>query len=198
MNIREIDVVLASTSPYRAELLRRVLADFTCVAPAVDESILTGETPLETATRLAYRKASAVAAKHASALILGSDQVAEVEGRILGKPGSIENARSQLTACSGKIVRFHTAICLVDPRDGSCYVRDASDLTTVHFRTIGREEIDRYLEADRPYDCAGSFRIEKRGITLFERVESNDPTALVGLPLIATCRLLREAGHALP
>jgi len=195
---RKTGVVLASTSAYRAELLRRVLDDFSCQAPQVDESALANESPMQTAIWLAHRKACAVAASLSGGFVIGSDQVAEFDGRAIGKPGSLDNARSQLNAFAGRTLRFHTAVCLVDLRSDRRIIREACDLTIVHFRNIGHDEIDRYLETDQPFDCAGSFKIEKRGISLFERVECDDPTALVGLPLIATCRLLREAGHPLP
>ena len=189
-------VVLASTSPYRAELLRRILPDFIRAASRVDEAPLPGEAPADRASRLARAKARAVAADHPGALVVGSDQVAELDGRVLRKPGDAATARGQLQACSGREVRFHTAVCLIDTR--SDLGASAQDLTRVRFRELTRGEIERYVERERPLDCAGSFKAEGLGITLFERIDSEDPTALVGLPLIALARLLREAGLGLP
>jgi septum formation protein len=189
-------VVLASTSRYRAELLRRLLPDFTRTDPQIDEIPLPHEAPAERALRLAQAKAHAVAEDHRGAVVIGSDQVADLDGRTLRKPGMATVAREQLQACSGREVRFHTAVCLVDTRcDRSAC---AQDLTRVRFRQLAHEEIERYLERERPFDCAGSFKAEGLGIALFERIDSEDPTALVGLPLIALARLLRDAGLKLP
>ncbi|MGH8212127.1 MAG: Maf family protein [Rhodanobacteraceae bacterium] len=189
-------VVLASTSRYRAELLRRLLADFDCVAPEIDETPLPDEAPAERASRLATAKASAVSKSLGGALVIGSDQVAELDGRVLRKPGEFAIARQQLRACSGREVRFHTAVCVIDARGEPG--RGTRDLTRVQFRQLTENEIQRYLERERPFDCAGSFRAEGAGIALFERIDSEDPTALIGLPLIALARLLREAGLNLP
>ena len=189
-------VVLASTSRYRVELLRRLLPDFECVAPEVDEAPLPGEAPADRASRLAKAKASAVAGSRKGALVIGSDQVAELDGRVLRKPGELAIAREQLRACSGREVRFHTAVCVANARSEPC--RWTRDLTRVRFRPLTENEIGRYLERERPFDCAGSFKAEALGISLFEKIESEDPTALIGLPLIALARLLREAGLDLP
>lgn len=189
-------IILASTSRYRAELLRRIIADFSQVAPDADESPRDGESPAARATRLAAAKADAVAAGRRDALVIGSDQVAALGDTLLRKPGRIDIAREQLRASSGKTVDFYTALCLVDGRNGRHL--PALDHTRVVFRVLAEAEIDRYLEAERPLDCAGSFKAEGAGIALFERIESEDPTALVGLPLIALARRLREAGVALP
>lgn len=191
-------IVLASTSRYRAELLARLIPTFDREAPGVGETALPGEPPGALAARLARSKALAVAARHPARLVIGSDQVAERDGHVLGKPGTPANAREQLGSCSGREVRFHTAICLVDTRTPDPVVSTAADITVVHFRELDAATIERYLERDEPYDCAGSFKVEQLGIALFERVETVDPTALVGLPLIALCRLLRAAGMALP
>lgn len=190
-------VVLASTSRYRAELLRRLLPDFEQVAPGVEEISEPGEVPAERATRLARLKARAVAEKFSDAVVIGSDQVAELDGRVLDKPGSSANARAQLLSCSGHAARFHTAVCVADTRRGN-HAAQTSDLTRVVFRPLSSEEIARYVERERPLDCAGGFKAEALGISLFERIESSDPTALIGLPLIALARLLRECGLALP
>jgi septum formation protein len=184
-------VVLASTSPYRRALLARILPDFATVAPAVDESPRPGERPDELALRLAIAKARAVSALHPGQVVIGSDQVAELDGHALGKPGTHARAQHQLAACSGRSVRFVTAVCVIDSH-GHEYT--ALDETAVCFRTLDAGEIDRYLRREQPYDCAGSFKCEGLGIVLFERIDSRDPTALVGLPLIALAALLRRAG----
>lgn len=189
-------IVLASTSRYRAELLARVLDRFEQVAPDVDETPRPDEAPAKRATRLAAAKALAVSGSLRNALVIGSDQVAALDGKVLHKPGSIENARQQLRASSGNTVDFFTGLCMIDGRDDR---RQAHlDHTRVVFRPLGDADIDRYLAREKPLDCAGSFKSEGAGIALFERIESEDPTALVGLPLIAVARLLREAGVAIP
>lgn len=184
-------VVLASTSPYRRALLQRILTGFSTAAPPVDESRLDGETPGDMAARLATAKARAVAAGHPDAVVIGSDQVAELDGRLLGKPGDAARARAQLAASSGRTVRFFTAVCVIGA-DGMEHL--AVDRTDVRFRTLSDREIATYVEREQPLDCAGSFKSEGLGIALFERIDSRDPTALVGLPLIALARLLRQAG----
>lgn len=189
-------IVLGSTSRYRAELLRRLLPDFEQVAPHTDESPLPHEAPPARALRLAIAKAEAVARSCGDALVIGSDQVAEVDGVVLDKPGSSERACAQLAASSGRSVRFHTALCLLDTRQGrkQTYVDD----TRVRFRDLAPAEIARYVEREQPLDCAGSFKCEGLGISLFSAIDSNDPSALIGLPLIALARLLRDAGVAVP
>ena len=189
-------LVLASTSRYRRELLDRLGLRFEVARPDVDEAALPGEAPRDLAIRLAQAKAQAVAClSEDGAWALGSDQVADVEGRALGKPGGRAAAIEQLRAMSGSVVRFHTALCLAHA-DGRLHAD--CDLTEVHVRRLSDAEIERYVDAEQPYDCAGSFKSEGLGITLFERIDNHDPTALVGLPLIATCRLLRAAGFELP
>ena len=189
-------LVLASTSRYRRELLERLRLSFDVARPDVDETASPGESPRNLAIRLAQAKACAVATQLADdAWALGSDQVAEVEGRALGKPGGRAAAIAQLDSMSGRIVRFHTALCLAHA-DGRTFAD--IDLTEVHFRALTDAEIERYVDAEQPYDCAGSFKSEGLGIALFERIDNRDPSALVGLPLIATCMLLRKAGFALP
>jgi septum formation protein len=189
-------IVLASTSRYRAELLRRLLDDFEQIAPDADEQPLSGETPAARAARLAAAKAAAVSEKRRDAVVIGSDQVAALGDTILHKPGSSDNAHEQLRASSGNTVHFHTGLCVLDGRDGR--LQSYTDETRVVFRTLSDEEIRRYLAREHPLDCAGSFKSEGAGIALFERIESADPTALVGLPLIALARLLRESGIAVP
>ncbi len=189
-------LVLASTSRYRRELLERLRLSFDVARPDVDETASPGESPRDLAIRLAQAKACAVATQLADdAWALGSDQVAEVEGRALGKPGGRAAAIAQLDSMSGRIVRFHTALCLAHA-DGRTFAD--IDLTEVHFRALTDAEIERYVDAEQPFDCAGSFKSEGLGIALFERIDNRDPSALVGLPLIATCMLLRKAGFALP
>ena len=189
-------IVLASTSRYRAELLRRLLPDFEQRAPGTDEAALPGEAADARAARLAVAKAVAVADGLHDALVIGSDQVAELDGEVLDKPGSAANARAQLAASSGRQVHFHTALCLLDTRNGRQQVH--VDHTRVHFRTLGIAEIDRYVAREQPLDCAGSFKCEGLGISLFERIDSEDPSALIGLPLIALAALLRTTGMAVP
>ena len=189
-------IVLASTSRYRAELLRRLLPDFEQRAPGTDEAALPGEAPDARAARLAAAKALAAAADLRDALVIGSDQVAELDGETLDKPGSAANARAQLAASSGRVVRFHTALCLLDTRNGQQQAH--VDRTRAHFRTLTATEIDRYVAREQPLDCAGSFKCEGLGISLFDRIDSEDPSALIGLPLIALARLLRAAGVAVP
>ena len=188
-------LVLASTSPYRRDLLARLRLPFEVVRPEVDEVAQPGETPIALAQRLAAAKAEAVAMPADDAWVLGSDQVAELDGAALGKPGGREAALAQLAAMAGRGVAFHTAVCLAH---GDGRRRQALDTTVVRFRALSSAEIARYVDAEQPFDCAGSFKSEGLGITLFEAIASQDPTALVGLPLIATARLLREAGFCLP
>ena len=189
-------LVLASGSRYRAELLQRLGLAFETRSPAVDETPRENEAPHELAVRLSMDKARHVATTCDNALVIGSDQVAELDGKPVGKPGDMATARMQLCAASGRILTFHTALCLLDGRDGREY--RVLDTTRVHFRPLVESEIDRYLEREQPLDCAGSFKCEGLGISLFSRIESNDPTALVGLPLIALARLLRGCGAAIP
>lgn len=188
-------LILASTSPYRRELLARLGLPFDVVRPEVDETPAAAETPMALVRRLATMKATAVATRHADDWVLGSDQVAELDGRPLGKPGTRAAAIGQLRAMSGREVRFLTAVSLT--RDGGPG-HDALDTTVVRFRDLTDAEIERYVDREQPFDCAGSFKSEGLGIALFDAIESGDPTALVGLPLIATARLLRAAGFALP
>ena len=189
-------IVLASTSRYRADLLRRLLDDFEQVAPDVDEATVPDEMPAARAGRLAAAKASASPAELRDALVIGSDQVAALEGILLHKPGTMENAREQLRASSGRHVDFFTGVCVSSAREGRQW--EALDHTRVFFRELEEGEIDRYLAHEQPLDCAGSFKSEGAGIALFERIETEDPTALVGLPLIALARLLRQAGRSIP
>ena len=185
-------LVLGSTSLYRHALLERLGLPFTVDPPDVDEAALPGEMPAQTALRLAEAKARAVAARHADALVIGSDQVADCAGRAVGKPGTRDGATAQLRALSGRTVVFHTGLVLVDAASGRC--RTALIDVSSTFRSLTSEEIDAYLDREAPFDCAGSVKSEGLGIALFDRITSDDPTALIGLPLIALCRLLREEG----
>lgn len=187
-------LILASTSRYRRELLERLRLPFHVARPEVDETPRSGEAPVALAQRLATEKAGFLAAQRPESWIIGSDQCAELAGRPLGKPGTRDAAIAQLHGMSGQAVHFHTAVCL--RRGDACL--QAVDLTTVHFRVLSDTEIERYVDAEQPLDCAGSFKSEGLGIALFDAVESRDPTALVGLPLIALSGLLRQVGFALP
>lgn len=189
-------LVLGSTSRYRAELLHRLTTDFEQRAPGTDETVLTGEAPAARALRLAVAKAEAAASGLDNALVIGSDQVAELDGEILDKPGTAERAHAQLAACSGREVHFHTALCLIDTRNG--HRHSHVDHTRVCFRKLNAAEITRYIKREQPLDCAGSFKCEGLGISLFESIDNRDPSALIGLPLIALAQLLREAGIELP
>ena len=185
-------LVLASTSRYRRDLLQRLRLPFDVVAPGVDEQPLVGETPAETAVRLALAKADAVAATDREAVVIGSDQIADLDGQGLGKPGDHARATAQLVSMRGRTVVFQTAIAVVCT---AIRLRVAELVPiSVRFRDLGDAEIERYLRAEMPYDCAGSAKIETLGIALVEIVTSDDPTALIGLPLIRTCALLRLAG----
>jgi len=185
-------LVLGSTSPYRRELLSRLRLDFQIAAPDVDETPLPGESPHGLAVRLALAKAKSVAARFPEAVVIGSDQVADMDGEPLGKPGSHENAVAQLRRMRGRTIVFQTAVSVVCLASGF----EQSDLAPVKvkFRSLTDPEIEAYLLAERPYDCAGSARSEGLGIAILDAIESDDPTALVGLPLIRTCRMIRAAG----
>jgi len=185
-------LILGSTSRYRRELLQRLRLPFEVQAPEVDETALAGELPAALAQRLALAKARAVAAGHPDAVVIGSDQVAELDGAAIGKPGTHARAVAQLRAMRGRAVVFHTAVAVLRASNG--YLGTALASVTVRFRMLSDAEIERYLRVEQPYDCAGSAKCETLGIALLEAIESDDPTALVGLPLIRTSALLREAG----
>lgn len=185
-------LVLASTSPYRRELLGRLGLEFTTFAPHLNEAPLAGESASATAVRLALAKARAAVATFPDALIVGSDQVAELDGVRLDKPGRRERALEQLERVSGREVVFHTAACLLEARNGRVQERLVS--TQVRFRTLSRSQISAYLDREQPYDCAGSAKSEGLGIALLESIRGDDPTALIGLPLIAVVSMLRDAG----
>jgi septum formation protein len=185
-------LVLASTSPYRRELLTRLGLAFTAIAPETDETRFPDEPPEELVRRLSEAKARAVAARHPDALVIGSDQVAVSEDEVLGKPGGHEAAVAQLQRLSGRRVSFLTGLCLLNARTGEVQL----DLVPFHvvFRPLDDTMIEHYLQRERPYNCAGSFKSEGLGIALFERLEGDDPTALIGLPLIRLTRMLEQEG----
>lgn len=189
-------LVLASTSRYRRELLARLALPFETAAPDVDETPRAGEAPRELALRLALEKAQAVAARKPQAIVIGSDQVADLHGQPLGKPGTHERAAAQLARMSGQTVLFHTAVAVVQASRG--FAQSSLATVTVRFRTLDAATIERYLLAEQPYDCAGSAKSEGLGIALLQAIESDDPTALIGLPLIRSAQLLRAAGLTLP
>lgn len=192
--MKAISLVLASASPYRAELLRRLQIPFETWSPAVDEAPLPAESCAQTARRLAREKAQAAASRFPGALVIGSDQVAELDGQAIGKPGSREGARQQLRTMRERKVVFHTALCLL----AGDRVHEALVPTEVTFRSLTDDEIEHYLDREPAFDCAGSAKSEGLGIALLSRLHGDDPTALVGLPLIALAGMLRAEGVAVP
>jgi septum formation protein len=189
-------LILASTSRYRRELLQRLGLHFEVISPRVDESPTFPESPETRAQRLALAKAAAVSQQHPDAVVIGSDQVAQCQGEILDKPGNADRCRAQLECLSGSTATFHTAVAVLQGREGRRV--EFIDTTTVQFRGLAPQEIERYIAIEKPFDCAGGFRSESLGISLFSRVVSEDPTALVGLPLIALAAALRGFGYVLP
>ncbi len=191
-----MDIILASESRSRRDLLARLGVDFKVQISGFDETPRGGETIVPLVKRLALGKARTVAATNPQALIIGSDQTACTGGEILHKPADADAAKRQLALCSGSAVEFHTCVCLLDAAADRYQIKDVT--TTVLFRKLGEDEIARYVAHDKPFDCAGSVRSETLGITLLERIESEDPTALLGLPLIALCAMFRQTGINLP
>lgn len=189
-------LILASSSPYRRALLDRLQLSYQACSPEIDESRLEHETPEAYVRRLSREKAEAITARFPQALIIGSDQAAVLNGEILGKPGTHERAFQQLQRAAGHHVDFLTGLCLLDSANGDAQTEVVT--TRVHFRPLDDATIERYLQLEQPYDCAGSFRSEALGISLFERIEGEDPTALVGLPLISLISMLHQAGLSLP
>ncbi|MFM5438431.1 nucleoside triphosphate pyrophosphatase [Aeromonas enteropelogenes] len=190
------NLILASTSRYRKALLEKLGLPFECAAPEVDESPLPGETAEALVARLAHAKAAAIANQVDHGLIIGSDQVCICDGRILGKPGTIDSAVAQLMAAQGRSVTFYTGLCVLNAETGQTH--QLVEPFTVHFRALGEDAIRRYVEAEMPLDCAGSFKCEGMGIVLFKALEGRDPNALIGLPLIGLIELLERHGLALP
>jgi septum formation protein len=184
------NLVLASTSAYRQQLLKQLGMDFICAAPQVDEQPRSGEPPAQTALRLAREKAAAIFATHRNAVVIGSDQVADLYGKALGKPYSAEVAFDQLSACSGQSLTFHTGIAVTSPQGTHSQVVT----TQVRFRKLSEQQLRNYIKKEAALDCAGSFKCEGLGISLFESIESDDPTALIGLPLISLTSLLLQHG----
>ncbi|MBV36468.1 MAG: septum formation inhibitor Maf [Rickettsiales bacterium] len=184
------NIVLASSSPYRKELLSRILNEFKTESPDIDETPFPNEEPVEHVARLAEQKALTVSLNHPQSVVIGSDQVCVLEGKILGKPHTREKAIEQLTACSGKTINFYTSLCVMESgKEG----QDLSVVVTeVKFRDLALSEIERYVDREQPLDCAGSFKAEGLGIALFESLSSKDPTALIGLPLITLAESLRK------
>ncbi|MCH7375053.1 Maf-like protein [Aeromonas sp. MR19] len=189
-------LILASTSRYRKALLEKLALPFECAAPEVDESPLPGEPAEALVARLALAKASAIADRFDQGLIIGSDQVCVCDDQILGKPGTVEKAVAQLMAAQGRSVTFHTGLCVLDAASGRA--EQLVEPFTVHFRTLDEAALRRYVEAELPLDCAGSFKCEGMGIVLFKGLEGRDPNALIGLPLIGLIELLARHGLALP
>lgn len=186
-------IVLASASPYRRALLDRFLDDYQSVSPDIDESNPDELSPKKLARYLARKKAETVAMHARNSLVIGSDQLAVLDGQVLGKPGDHQRAVEQLMAASGKAVTFRTAVCILDPVGRARY--EHVDKTTVHFRRFDRRLAETYLRHDEPYDCAGSFKIEGAGFVLFDSVKTDDPTALIGLPMIWVSDVLLELGY---
>jgi septum formation protein len=189
-------IILASSSRYRRGLLDRFLTEYQTVSPAVDESAEQFDTPEEVASQLARKKAEKAASSYREAVIIGADQVAVMDGVVLGKPGDHQRAIEQLLGASGKTMTFLTAVCVLDPIGRRRY--EHIDRTDVHFRSFDRRLAETYLWHDEPYDCAGSFKIEGAGFVLFDSVKTEDPTALIGLPMIWLAATLRELGCLLP
>lgn len=191
-----ISLILASSSPYRRALLQRLGVSFRWQAPEIDESPRSGETPRALVSRLARAKADAIGASAGQAIVIGSDQVAMRGDTVLGKPGDRATARRQLLECADQEVCFYTAAVVTDPHRSTS--EEHIDETCVAFRSLQPEEIDRYLDADQPYDCAGGFKAEQLGVSLFWRIKTEDPTALTGLPLIWLAAALRRCGFQIP
>lgn len=189
-------LILASSSQYRKMLLQRFGIPFACHSPEIDETAQNNESPSDLVARLAAEKAESVSREHPQAVVIGSDQLAVFDGQIIGKPGDYQLALRQLTSFSGQVVEFLTSVS-VQSRECD-FAEQHTDRTRVCFRNLQQEEIKRYLEAEKPFDCVGAFKAESMGIVLFERIISDDPTALIGLPLIRTAEMLRRAGLQLP
>lgn len=189
-------IILGSTSPFRKELLEKLQIPFLTASPDVDETRLQDESPVEMVKRLAILKAQKVAQEHPDALIIGSDQCAVLNNEVMGKPGNHENATQQLKKSSGNRVSFYTGLCLLDAKTGDYQINAIPFF--VSFRELSATEINNYLLRDKPYNCAGSFKSEGLGISLFSKMEGNDPSSLIGLPLIELCSMLRQQGVILP
>lgn len=189
-------LVLGSSSPFRKQMLEKLQLPFIQFAPEIDETPLADETPTAMIKRLSLLKAQAVAKAHPNSIIIASDQCATFNNQPIGKPHTHDNAVKQLQMFSGQAIKFHTGLVVIDPRDQKAY--QSMDTTTVHFRVLSAQTIENYLQAEQPYQCAGSFKSEGLGITLFERIESRDPNALIGLPLIELTSIFAQMGIVLP
>ncbi|MDV5224677.1 nucleoside triphosphate pyrophosphatase [Providencia rettgeri] len=187
-------IILASTSPYRQQLLKKLGLPFLAVAPNVDESAVLNESAEALVTRLAHTKAHAISKQYQQHLIIGSDQVCVIDGQIMGKPLNYDKAFQQLKKASGHKVTFYTGLCLLDSSTGSYQVQ--CELFNVYFRSLSDKEIESYLRKEEPYQCAGSFKSEGLGIVLFDRLEGRDPNTLIGLPLILLLEMLRHHGYS--
>jgi len=196
MTIKQPHLILGSTSPFRYDLLKKLGVSFAVAAPDIDEKHLPGESPAKLVSRLAFEKAEAVGKHHQNALVIGSDQVACINQQILGKPGNRENAIAQLLAASGQRITFYTGLCLLNTSSGQKQV--TCEIFHVHFRNLTQNQIERYLDQEEPYNCAGSFKSEGLGIALFERLEGDDPNTLIGLPLIRLVSMLHKEGIQIP
>lgn len=185
-------IILASASPYKKMLIDRLGISFSCCAPDIDENPVSGESATALAQRLAEEKAQCIAHRFPQSVVIGADQVAAMDGEILGKPGTHQRAAAQLKAQSGRTVLFHSGISLVRYTEGKLEQQSRVNSTEVHFRQLSDQQIEHYLNVDKPYDCAGSFKAEALGISLFSSVNSNDPSSLIGLPLIDLCSMLAE------
>ncbi len=185
-------LILASSSKYRQALLSRLGISFECISPAIDETPLSTEAPAELVKRLSVEKANKIAQIHPEKFVIGSDQIAFFENNIIGKPGSFAQAFKQLSKFSGKSIQFLTGVALINRSEKVCSF-ECSEVT-VKFRTLSEQQIGHYLDVEQPFDCAGSFKVEKLGISLFESIHSDDPTSLEGLPLIKVCSLLKSVG----
>jgi MAF protein len=185
-------LILASSSPFRRELLSRLHLDITAISPEIDESVVPGESPDQYVTRLSLQKAQAIAQDHPDAIVIGSDQCAYLDGQILGKPGNHENAVQQLRNARGKEVVFYTGLCVY--RQSDSFERSLCELFHVGFREVTDDQIENYLITEKPYNCAGSFKSEGYGISLFSYMRGDDPSSLIGLPLIRLTYLLEQAG----
>ncbi len=193
-NNSQMPIILASSSPYRKELLQRLHLNFTCISPDIDESRKPDETPNQLALRLAKNKAQIIAKNHPQSIIIGSDQVCAYKDTVLGKPGNHENAASQLQMFSNQSIQLHSAVCVIHTE----HVQIASVTGTVFFKQLDHQSIERYLLKEKPYDCAGSCKLEGLGITLIKSIECEDPTALMGMPLMELITMLIKAGITLP
>jgi MAF protein len=189
-------IVLASSSRFRKSVLAKLALPFETFSPDIEEQRMIGESPEQLVTRLSSLKAQAVSAKYPEHLIIGSDQVASINGVILGKPGDFDNARAQLQFASGKVVTFYTGLVLLNSKMG--HKQTSCETFKVHFRDLTDEQITRYLEMDKPYDCAGSFKSEGLGIALFKKLDGDDPNTLIGLPLIKLIDMLEKEGISVP